>query len=119
MTTTKAISITSGGLTTAGLFQWETPYLILMAIGFVISIISLVYNEAHGVKSTTRTKLITKGLKHTLLGVFFFPTAYAYAGLNIWAFAPFQAFVAIALTFSLVSLYDAFIEGKIKKIKGE
>ncbi len=111
------LSVTSGGAVTAGLFHWETPYVILMLIGFIVSIIAFLYNEAHVSKSDTKFKLATKGTKYSLLGVFMFPTAYVYSGLEVWLFAPFQAFIGIALTLAIVSLYDAFVDGKIKKFR--
>lgn len=118
ITAKTGVALSSGGLVTAGMFQWETPYYLLMFIGFIVSIIAFLYNEAHVSKSDTRLKLLTKGTKYALLGVFAFPSSYVYTGIKLWLFVPFQSFIGIAFTLSVVILYDAFIDGKIKSMKG-
>lgn len=111
------VSISSGSLATASVFSWEKEFLYLALVGLIISTIGFLYDESHKVKSETKMKLLTKLGKYLLFGATAFPSVYVAIGLALWAFPPFQALCAIAVTFSIVKLVDAGADGITKKLQ--
>lgn len=119
----KATTTASSGLAVAEVFTTELT--ALMALGIFVSLFSLAYNEAHINKSDTLLKLITKGSKYILFGIFAYPSAFQLTGWASDRFLefssiPVQALVGVLATWFAVFLTDKASIGIASKFeKGE
>lgn len=112
------LAVSSGATIAAPQFGSDMEEVILYVFGIVVSIIALSYNECHVSKSDSIWKLITKASRYVVVGMFAYPSAYAYAGTVVWNYSAFKGLAGVIVTLSIVMLMDAWIQGKSDKLKG-
>lgn len=113
------LGASSGGAIAAPHFGTSSLEMTLYTLGVIISIIAVSYNECHVSKSETIPKLITKTLRYVAVGAFTYPTAYVYAGEQIWNYSAFKGLAGVIATLSIVMLLDAWLSGKSDKLRGD
>lgn len=117
MVTNTGMAAGSGGMIAAPTFNISSGEVILYVFGFMIAVIAFAHNEYHVNKSDTVWKAITKGARYVAVGIFAYPSAYAYAGHAIWDYSAFKGLAGVVVTLVAVALLDAWLIGKENKLK--
>lgn len=113
------LAASSGGAMSAPVFSVGSGEALLYVLGLIISLIAFSHNEYHKNRSETKMQMITKASRYIAVGVFTYPSAYAYAGNSVWNYSAFQGLVGVIATLIIVALMDAWIIGKEKELKGD
>lgn len=111
------LAVSSGATVAAPNMGSTKEELIFYVFGIVVSLIALSYNECHVSKSKSKWQLATKASRYVVVGMFAYPSAYAYAGQAIWDYSAFKGLSGVIVTLSIVVLMDAWIHGKTDRLR--
>ncbi|MDM5272069.1 hypothetical protein PGH07_07745 [Sulfurovum sp. zt1-1] len=116
-----AMAASGSGMVVSPLFGAGTGEIVLYALGFLFSVIAFAYNEYHVNKSENKKQALSKAARYIGVGMFTYPSAYVYAGNNIWNYSAFQGLSGVVATLTIVALMDAWLIGRAKRLeeKGE
>lgn len=111
------MAASGGGVIAAPKLGASESEVFLYILGFVISVIAFAHNEYHVNKSDTLKQALAKAARYIAVGIFTYPSAYAYAGYKIWDYGAFKGLSGVIATLLIVALMDAWLAGKEKKLK--